>query len=469
MNQNILFSEKIDRIIIVTVLILLCFCSLLSCDSFMDIEQPNSQLTADAVFESKATATAAMTDIYAQMRDNGILTGKSSGISNLMGNYTDELVAYESGAYSSEPFYNNAVLPSNAFILSQWNSAYNQIYAANAVFLGLENSVALTASDKNQLRGEALFVRALNHFYLLNIFGSIPYVTSTDYKVNSTLTRIPVDEVYIKITSDLLASINLLSEGYVTAERVRPNKATAQALLSRVYLFTNQWDKASNMASAVLNNESLYHWENNLDAVFLKESTTTIWQFSPDYDGKNTEEGATFIFPSGPPAITAISNTLVDSFSAEDLRKTHWIKAVTDGVDTWYHPYKYKEDSDIGSSAEYSIVFRTAEQYLIRAEARAHQGDLIGAKEDLNKIRNTAGLGNSNAVNAEQILDAVLEERRHELFTECGHRFFDLKRTGKLDSELNNKIGWNSTDALWPLPQSELLTNPFLTPQNPGY
>ncbi|TPG44166.1 RagB/SusD family nutrient uptake outer membrane protein [Flavobacterium pectinovorum] len=469
MNQNTIISKKLDRNILSALMITISFFTLFSCDSFVDIEEPNSQLTTDAVFESKATATAAMTDIYAQMRDNGIITGKLAGISNLMGNYTDELVAYENGAYSSEPFYNNSVLPSNALILSQWNASYNQIYAANAVLGGLDNSTVLTAGDKNQLKGEALFVRVLNHFYLVNLFGSVPYVTSTDYKVNSTITRIPISEVYSKIIEDLLTSVDLLSQDYVTSERVRPNKSTAQALLARVYLYTQQWDKASNMASAVLNNQSLYVWENDLDAVFLKESTATIWQLSPDYNGKNTHEGAAFIFPSAAPSLVALSNTLLESFAANDLRKSHWIKAVTDGTDIWYHSYKYKEDSDTGSSVEYSIVFRTAEQYLIRAEARAHQGNLIGAKEDLNKIRNTAGLPNSDAVTADQIIDAVIQERRFELFTEYGHRFFDLKRTGKLDSALNYKTGWNSTDSLWPLPQSELLTNPFLTPQNPGY
>ncbi|MEG1025202.1 MAG: RagB/SusD family nutrient uptake outer membrane protein [Flavobacterium sp.] len=469
MNQNTTILEKIQRSILITSLISFCSCILFGCDSFVDIDQPDSQLTRPAVFQSKSTATAAMTDIYAQMRDNGILTGKLAGISNLLGNYTDELVAYESGAYSSEPFYNNAVLPSNAIVLSKWNAAYNQIYAANAVIDGVNNSVVLTAEDKNQLRGEALFVRALNHFYLVNIFGDIPYIVSTDYKANSKVSRISANEVYSKLIDDLKTAVDLLSPLYVTSERVRPNKATVQALLARVYLYTEQWEQSSNMASAVLNNEYLYSWENNLDKVFLKDSSTTIWQLSPDYDGQNTQEAAAFIFPSAPPTLVALSNTLVESFLPNDLRKNHWIRSVTDGNNIWFHAFKYKQDSDTGSSSEYSIIFRTAEQYLIRAEARAHQGDLIGAKEDLNKIRSNAGLPNTGALTAVHIIEAVLEERRHELFTEHGHRFFDLKRTGRLDSALNYKNGWESTDSLWPLPQSELLTNPFLTPQNPGY
>ena len=115
-------------------------------------------------------------------------------------------------------------------------------------------------------------------------------------------------------------------------------------------------------------------------------------------------------------------------------------------------------------------MLRLSEQYLIRAEARARQGDLIGAKDDLNVIRNAAGLGNTTVATDVAIIDAVLRERRVELFTEYGHRFFDLKRYGKVDSILSVvKPGWDATDILLPLPETELLVNPNLLPQNPGY
>lgn len=122
------------------------------------------------------------------------------------------------------------------------------------------------------------------------------------------------------------------------------------------------------------------------------------------------------------------------------------------------------------ASVEYSIQFRLAEQYLIRAEARAYQGDLIGAKEDLNKIRRNADLNDTNALSQQEIITAVKKERRFELFTESGHRFFDLKRNGDLDTVLTGvKFGWNSTDRLLPIPESELTLNPNIQPQNPGY
>lgn len=181
-------------------------------------------------------------------------------------------------------------------------------------------------------------------------------------------------------------------------------------------------------------------------------------------------KGGLFIFNAGPPPTVSLSSELCASFEAGDQRRTHWIRPITDGITTWYHAYKYKQDNSSTASTEYSVMLRLAEQYLIRAEARAMQGDLIGAKEDLNIVRNTAGLGNTTALTSAEIVDAITNERRFEFFTETGMRFFDLQRTGKLDSTLSIvKSGWNSTDQFWPVPQSELLINPNLAPQNAGY
>lgn len=110
------------------------------------------------------------------------------------------------------------------------------------------------------------------------------------------------------------------------------------------------------------------------------------------------------------------------------------------------------------------------EVYLIRAEARAHGGDLIGSKEDLNRIRNAAGLLNTDAVTQNEILQAVLKERQLELFTEFGSRFFDLKRFGILDQTLSlAKSGWDSFESNLPIPETELNLNKNLQPQNTGY
>jgi hypothetical protein len=143
---------------------------------------------------------------------------------------------------------------------------------------------------------------------------------------------------------------------------------------------------------------------------------------------------------------------------------------------TYYYAYKYKANTAFGSSApvtEWPIELRLAEQYLIRAEARAQQNNLDGAKSDLNVIRSRASLAATTASTQTDVLAAVAHERQVELFTEWGHRWFDLKRAGKIDAvmgvETSKKGGtWAAYKALVPIPASEILIDHNLT-QNPGY
>lgn len=457
------FLPHITKIVFIGITLILS-----SCDGFLEVDPPTSQLNNGNVFDEKATANAAMTDIYGKMRDAGLLTGYSSGISQLLGLYADEMTLYGSSE-DLQLTFDNSLLASTGTIKELWNSTYNQIYSANAVIEGVDASQRLPETDRNQLKGEALFVRALLHFYLTNLYGPVPYIKTTDYLTNNQAARIPVTDVYSECSADLEQAINLLPDDYVSSERTRPNRFAAHALLARVALYAGQFDTASNAASSVLNQGSLYVFQDNIENTFLKDSQSTIWQFSPGYDGANSIEATTFIFETGPPPISALSEDLVNSFTAGDLRRVSWIREITDGTSSWHHPYKYKIVS--GSPAtEYSIVLRLSEIYLIRAEARARSGELIGAKEDLDMIRVAAGIGMSPATTQQELLDDILLQRRLELFSEFGHRFFDLKRFGVIDMILSaQKTGWNTTDILWPVPESELLLNPNLAPQNSGY
>ena len=83
------------------------------CDSFVDVELPSSQLTSSTVFDEKATANAAMTDIYSKLRDSGLLTGSATGMSIALGTYADELNYYGTSLAAIQNFYNNSVLPRN--------------------------------------------------------------------------------------------------------------------------------------------------------------------------------------------------------------------------------------------------------------------------------------------------------------------------------------------------------------------
>lgn len=455
-------------------ILLVGLASLFSCEDFVEAELPNSQINGETVFENTGTATVAMTYIYAQLRDNVLIHGKPNGIEFLLGHYTDEMDLFSTSLQNVDFFYKHTVLPSDATVSSLWSGAYNLIYASNAVIEGLDNSVSIPQGEKDQLMGEALFARAFIHFYLVNLFGDVPYVTTTNYQENTQASKIPIVQVHENIILDLLEAKDLLPDTYFSIERTRPNKGVASALLSRVYLFTQDWDNAQAESTSLITNTGLYALENDLAKVFLKESTSTIWQFKPSAtaDTNNTLEGFFFIFDVGPPPIAALSSTFITAFEPGDNRFTNWVGSATDAgmTDTWYYPFKYKEGNSTEPSKEFTILFRLAEQYLIRAEARAHLGNIIGAQQDLNIIRIRAGLGNTSANTMNDLLDAILQERQVELFTEFGHRFFDLKRTGKADAVLSPvKPGWEPKDVLLPIPEQELLVNPNLLPQNDGY
>ena len=468
MKNNIAFYSTTNPILKGIALVLITLL-LVGCDDFVEVAQPNSQLTGEAVFSDKATATAALKDIYAKIRDTGLLTGKPLGLSVLLGTYTDELVSYQTGISTSEPFYNNALTATNGPIQDIWTTTYNQLYAANAVIEGVTSSQGIAQTDKDLLIGEALFIRALLHSYLGALFNGCPYVTTTDYRLNQSTGRLSLAEIYENCITDLQQSLSLLPEGYITSERVRPNRYAAYALLARIDLYAGRWQQAADAADIVLG-QALYDLEADLDKAYLKEASSTLWQLSSGGGYGNTQEGATFLFMAGPPPVAALRPEFIDAFESGDLRLVHWVQAITGENSVWYEPYKYKQGISASAGAEYSIVLGLSEQILIRAEARAHLGDLSGGSSDLNRIRSRAGLGDASPLTQQELTDAVLTERRFELFTEMGMRFFDLQRTGKLDQVLSPlKPGWNASDRYWPLPQQETLINPNLLPQNEGY
>ena len=449
---------KLIKLICFSVLITL----LASCEDFVEVDLPKDRLTTKIVFEDANTATSALTNIYAQMRDGGVLF--PGGLRISMGLYADEV---DNLINSSSEFYNHLLLASNGTIASWWRDSYKLIYAANSVIEGVDNSISLSQENKNQLKGEALFIRGYLHSLLVELYGSIPYISTTDYVLNTTVARLPVDEVYNNIISDLINAEELLSDD-ITGERVRPYNGVVNALLARVYLYTGQWEASVTAADKVIN---AFVFEPDLNKVFLKNSSGSIWQFKPIREGVNSNEGTESIaFTTTPPVGNAISNSLLMAFESGDQRLVQWMGSVTDGTDTWYYPFKYKENSPTTISLEYSVLFRLAEQYLIRAEAKAQLGDISGAHQDLNIIRSRAGLANTTALTLDDLLEAILQERRVELFMEQGQRWFDLKRSGQASEVLSPiKPGWKDTDILLPIPEGELLVNPNLLPQNNGY
>lgn len=440
-----------------------------SCKKFVEIPLPKNQLLNSAVFADSANATGAVIGIYINMIQAVSLNIASGGLTLYPGLSADEL--YPTNNVTDEnDFYKNEIDVNNGLnSTSLWMNGYSILYSANACLEGLANSNIPTAV-KNQLTGEAKFARAFVLFNLTNLYGPIPLVTSTDYHKNQALRRSSPDTVYAQIINDLTDAQNLLSSNYPTTGRFRPNRYTASALLSKVYLYQKSWGKAEANATEIID-AGIYSLEPDLNHVFLSGSNETIWQLSSVFPGAETWEGY-FFLPVAPGLMPSyvITGHLLNAFENGDKRKKDWLNKNTVNGNDYYYPYKYKLGYDgLTVPLEGYVVFRLSEQYLIRAEARAQQNNLSGAITDLNLIRNRAGLQDTTFTDQASLLSAIQHERQVELFCEWGNRWFDLKRTGTATEVLSLiKPGFQANGTLYPIPQTELNSNPFLT-QNPGY
>lgn len=442
-----------------------------SCDDFLSIEPPKTEIVSEVVFENELSAKAALSGIYSMMMSTQSFT--RAGLEEYTGILSDEMINYSTRAAQIQ-FHQNALSAINTDVMSVfWRESFKYILNANTIIEGVERSDALTQSAKNQLMGEAKFIRGYCYFHLINLFGDIPYLTSSDYRVNAVAPRTPVGVVYNNIEQDLLEARNLLKDDFSASngDRTQPNRGTATALLARLYLYTEQWEKADQFASILIGDDTRYSLKEDLNSVFLANSSEAIWQLRPVIPGVNTPQGQLFILSAAPNSTTrrvSLTPDLVDAFETDDTRRSHWVGTFSNASGTWYYCHKYKVAVNPVVS-EYSMIFRLAEQFLIRAEARANLDDLEGSRHNLNVIRNRAGLPDSPANDKASILAAIEQERRVELFAEGGHRWFDLKRTNRANDILALlKVGWQPTDVLLPVPESERLLNPNLT-QNDGY
>lgn len=437
-----------------------------SCENLLEVDMPGNQIDGQIVFNDIQTANAAMAGLYAGLYDNSPLSGDTTGA--LLGYYTDDLDYFytSTNANAVADIYLNQQVANNSVIESYWNSAYQKIYMTNAILEGVRKSTGLKSADKNRITGEALLVRSVLYYYLEEIFGSIPYVTSTDYAVNRSLPKTAAPEVLLKLEEDLTVAVGLLEDSYTQPERIYPNRKVAQLMLAKVYCLQNKWEQAQQQLQLILQSP-LYAFQNDLAKVFDKSGPHILWQLKPLNPDDPTKEVQLYYFAGTAPALNALTSGLITSFSADDLRKEAWTAMVTAEGNTWYRADKYKNRTV--NPNEYSVVFRLAEVFLLQAEVLAQQGKTAEAEPFLNKTRARAGLPPLTGLSKAQLLNEILQENRNEFFTEMGHRFLDLKRLKKLDLLTAIKPNWQDYHSLWPIPQKELLLNGHLNPQNSGY
>lgn len=436
-----------------------------SCKKFVELGPPPTQTVLDDVFKTDATATSAI---------NGLYTGQPlpqliQGFTFMPGMSADD-IQYNTVSAAYDEFENNAITVLNSLNENTiWYYGYMMIKNTNNAIEGLNKSTTLTASVKNQLLGEAKFLRAFTYFYLVNFYGDVPMPLTgdADFATNAVLPRATAANVWAQIFTDLKDAQTKLSDTYQGTFRGRVNKSAATTLLAKAYLYTKDWANAEAEATKVITLAPATYSLQTPATAFVQTSPEIIWQIA-NLTGVSTF-GANYLAATGSIPTYSLYDTIYKSFEAADLRKTNWTGVTTISSKPYYFINKYKVR--VTSGNEYNIVFRLAELYLIRAEARAQLNNVAGAKTDLETIRTRAGLGAlSTAITQPQMLLAIEQERKVELFGEWGNRWLDLKRTDRANAVIGGQkpATWKTTSVLYPIPDNQRQANTNLT-QNAGY
>ncbi|MDR3712398.1 MAG: RagB/SusD family nutrient uptake outer membrane protein [Puia sp.] len=458
-----------------TVLLALVVCA--SCNKLVKVPEPISSVTTTEVFSNQGNAISAVTGIYSNMSyDVDNLIYSNGGVTQLCGMSSDELELYNASGETYE-FQTNQLLSNNENIINiLWAPIYSNIYQANAIIEGLAASTAIPSSVKAQLTAEAEFIRAFCYFYLVNLYGDVPLITSTDWTQHQGQARAPSTQIYAQIESDLLdAQIQLPGDYSLSGgNRFWANSFAATALLARVYVFEKKWNSADSASSVVINSGD-FSLLSNLNNVFLVNSNEAILQLQVvDNFPWATQEGYQFVpYDTTSSPNFYITPSLLSAFEPGDTRRYNWIDSTDVSGVYYYFPNKYKSrEGSSGNIGESYMLLRLSEQYLLRAEARANENtNLATAISDLNIVRERASLTDlPPTLSQAQVLAAVQQERRVELCAEWGNRWLDLKRWGIATQVLSANKGFSVVaDALlYPIPLADIQTDPSLT-QNTGY
>jgi starch-binding outer membrane protein, SusD/RagB family len=369
--------------------------------------------------------------------------------------------------------------------LQQFWANYAAINEANFIIAGVDGSNA-TATEKAQIKGEALFLRGLLYFDMARVFcyeptkavngwteGLIlrdkPTATASDADFKA---RSSIQDTYAFIEKDLKEAIALLPTG--TVNRQRGNKAAAQALLARLYLYWEKYADAITAATDALattqatlvtgaNYEAAFRTSPNPESLF----EINYVQATESLGANESLHSLTTNFTTGAWGDVVPTTELYNLYEATDIRRAMFTASTKQGEPVFF---SRKYSAARGPFTDNTPVIRFSEVLLIRAEAYAATGANDLARADLNRLRTRASATAIAAtVTGAALLDAIFTERRLELVLE-GHRFYDLKRRGQTITKagLSAVVPYTDFRILAPLPVAQVQLNKNLK-QNPGY
>jgi starch-binding outer membrane protein, SusD/RagB family len=424
------------------------------CDSALTTD-PVDRVPAENAIVDAATARAALVGAYDALQALSYYGRTFQVLGDLSADNAEHVGTFQ---YLGQ-VDRNQLQADNTAVTNVWIAIYDAVARVNLILQKVPDVPGLTAAQKNQILGEAHFLRALHYHNLVKFWGDVPMpLEPLDSPAEAAqLTRAPKAQVYTQILADLTQAEQLMT----TAKQARQASLGAvRALRARVLLYNENYQGALDAANTV--QAMGYSLAPLFESLFTDEGTDTPEDvFRVSFTATEYNEMGYYYLFDGRWEVAPTAN-LYAAFTATDKRRP--LTAGKDGSD--YEGTKFP--TTIG--AEDLHVIRFAEVLLIKAEALARLGRLAEAVTEYNKIRVRAGLAphvlGTNVTTQADVLTAIWNERRLELALE-GDRFPDLIRTGRAMAVLGLPAN-RAFQLLYPIPSRELIVSSGLT-QNPGY
>lgn len=453
-------------------------------DDFLALS-PISSADVDKFYKTPADFQTAILGAYSTLQTGGMYGNWFLFSEERSDNTEQEDYAGTTQVYGD--FDTFTLLSTNSFISDAWNAHYRLINQCNTILERIQSITFPDAALKDQLIGEAKFLRALSYFNLVRVYGDVPLVLTPISGAEAyQISRSPLADIYPQIEGDFSDAASKLPATHTGASFGRATKGAAATMLGKVYLTRKQYAQAAQALKSVIDG----------GAYVLLPSYATVFQdanahnkesvFEVSYKASSQGEGSNFATNFSPKrgavyitgqgsgqGYNRPTQNVIAAYEAGDQRKTVSLSETwTDGKQVYADPYVKKTFITALATAYDGdgnwIVTRYADVLLMYAEALNEQGQTAQALPYLNQIRIRAGLAEKSGLSQVEMRLALEQERRIELAFE-GHRWFDLvrteraltvmKATGKTISE---------RDLLFPIPQQQIDINPLLK-QNFGY
>ncbi len=480
--------------------------ALSSCSkSFVDEVKPaDGTIPEDAIFTSKVGVDNALTGTYYLMRNYASGQQNMYGIKTIQLNFDmrgNDMVADPNNWWLFENDWSDngygrvATAARNAQI---WNLFYKVINNANAIILKTP-AINETQAVKDVLIAEARALRAYAYFYLARIYQftyakdpnapGVPLYTTPATTTSVGAARASLKDMYTLITSDLEYAVATMTSARV--DKYRFNKNVAQGVLAEVYQEMAMSD-ATLWAKALTNAQNATAGFPLMSNAGYKDGFNSVsnaeWMWGLQFNASQSLSYASFfgyIEPINSPNTAFkqrynclyVNTTFVNLFTATDARN-RFLPAVNQSAANPWKKWVTVKFQDNGTQTGDFVMMRSAEMYLIQAEALANTAGQLEAAKDalyiLQKNRDPNAV-RSSATDKNALIAEILIERRKELYAEMGAPYFDLKRyqqpLARDGNQWSSVVNVPATDNRWrwQIPQSEMDNNKQLVPgdQNP--